>query len=467
MKVIKLRKSHSFSGQESFFVDFWPKGANADDGVPIFHVGSYHDFNELVGYAKFLNGSLGTVLYRGQTKDYGSLVPSGAREGNVAVSQSLTADICADADMVKAFQLNDRSIDGWKEYQQVITEAIIQHYGGNTYCMDFVDNHWCALWFGANKFQKDHYQMRTDECGSLYVYLYLADTNTTAVRGMHIGEESYTVDLRKAIPSFFQRPASQHGWVVRKRNILDRKCNYDDGVIGVIEVNVSDAKAWLGNGELLSQENFFPSYEIDQGYRVLLERQHRSGLGSTYKKLLPVKTIRNYHLEESFYCSDRSKEIRPVKPLLIKGKEVQSLIDLYAILLTCGWRENSRSATKSAPEWNEDAPWEYQSAPTALLVQQYFGGDICSRVCLNRTHYFNEIDGVVIDLTFLEIFQMANTSPYDSAKIKNLGHPKQTMRNNVVLLNHLLCNCGIDDRVCAPTTKRNKRPAPKRRSGAR
>lgn len=299
------------------------------------------------------------------------------------------------------------------------------------------------------------------------VYLYLADTNTTAVRGMHIGEESYTVDLRKAIPSFFQRPASQHGWVVRKRNILDGKCNYDDGVIGVIEVNVSDAKAWLGNGELLSQENFFPSYEIDQGYRVLLERQHRSGLGSTYKKLLPVKTIRNYHLEKSFYCSDRSKEIRPVKPLLIKGKEVQSLIDLYAILLTCGWRENSRSATKSAPEWNEDAPWEYQSAPTALLVQQYFGGDICSRVCLNRTHYFNEIDGVVVDLTFLEIFQMANTSPYDSAKIKNLGCPKQTMRNNVVLLNHLLCNCGIDDRVCAPTTKRNKRPAPKRRSGAR
>lgn len=150
----------------------------------------------------------------------------------------------------------------------------------------------------------------------------------------------------KSYTIIFQRPASQHGWVVRKRNTSDGKCNYDKGVIGVIEVNVSDAKAWLGNGELLSQENFFPSYEIDQGYRVLLERQHRSGLGSTYRKLLPVKTIRNYHLEKSFYCSDRSKEIRPVKPLLIKGKEVQSLVDLYAILLTCGWRENSRSATK-------------------------------------------------------------------------------------------------------------------------
>lgn len=457
MKVIKLKSNHTFSGIKSYFVDYWPKGSTADDSVPIFHIGSYHDFNEIVGYAKFINGSLGTVLYRGQTEDYGSLVPSGARAGKVPVSPSLTADICADADMVKAFQLNDRSIDGWKEYQQVITEAIIQHYGGNTYCIDFVDNHWCALWFGANKFQKDHYQIRTDDSENLYVYLYLADTNTTAIRGMHIGEKSYVVDLRKAIPSFFQRPASQHGWVVRKRNILNGKCNYDDGVIGVIEVNLSDAKRWLGNGELLSQENFFPSYEIDQGYRVLLERQHRSGLGSTYKKLLPVKTIRNYHLEKTFYCSDRNKKIKPIKSFFINGKKVHSLSELYAALLTYGWKENSRSITKNVNEWNEDIPWEYQSAPTALLVQRYFGGDICSRVCLNRTHYFNKIDSVIIDLTFLEISQMAKNSPYDSNKVENLGHPKQTMINNAVSLNHLLHNCGIPDKVHVPSTRKNKR----------
>ena len=190
---------------------------------------------------------------------------------------------------------------------------------------------------------------------------------------------------------------------------------------------------------------------------MLLERQHRSGLGSTYKKLLPVKTIRNYHLEKTFYCSDRNKKIKPIKSFFINGKKVHSLSELYAALLTYGWKENSRSITKNVNEWNEDIPWEYQSAPTALLVQRYFGGDICSRVCLNRTHYFNKIDSVIIDLTFLEISQMAKNSPYDSNKVENLGHPKQTMINNAVSLNHLLHNCGIPDKVRVPSTRKNKR----------
>lgn len=447
MKVVKLRSNHTFSRDGAYFVDFWPKGSPPDSGVPIFHVSTYHDFNELVGYAKFLNGSLGTVLYRGQNTDYGSLVPSGARGKYAPVSTVLTTDICADEDMVSFFQLNDRSIDGWKEYQQVIIEAVIQHYGGNTFCMDFVDNHWCALWFGVNEFHKDHYQVRTDETGNLYVYLYLADTNTSAVRGMHIGEDTYTVDLRKALPSTFQRPASQHGWVVRKRDVLDEKCNYDDRVIGVIELSVANAKEWLGNGTLLSQENFFPSYDIDQGYNVLLQRQHRSGLSSSYKKLLPAKTIRNYHLSKTFFCSDYNKELKTIKPLIASKKEIKTLEGLYAVLLTYGWKENTRNPTRNASAWDEDSPWEYQSAPTALLVQRYFGGDICSRECLGRTHYFNKINGVVVDLTYLEIYSMRNDSPYCPLKIKNLGKPKQTAIRNERYLNRLLSNCGIDDKV--------------------
>lgn len=457
MKVVKLKSNHTFSRAGSYFVDYWPKGSTSTNGVPLFHVSTFHDFNELVGYAKFLNGSLGTVLYRGQTKDYGSLVPSGARKGNEAVSTSLTSNICADDDMVKFFQLNDRNIAGWIEYQQVITESIIQHYGGNTYCMDFVDNHWCALWFGVNEFHKDHYRTRTDDSANLYVYLYVADTNTTAIRGMHIGEDTYIVDLRKALPSTFQRPASQHGWVVRKREIQDKKCNYDDRVIGVIELNVADAKEWLGNGTLLSQENFFPSYNVDQGYRVLLERQHRSGISSSLKKLLPVKTICNYHLKDTFYCSDPNIEINTIIPLFVNGKEIKTIVDVYSVLLTYGWQENTRNATKNASKWNNERPWEYQSAPTALLIQQYFGGEICSRDCLERTHYFNLINGVTVDLTFLEIYSMRNDSPYNSPKVKNLGRPKQTFERNTVFLNQLFKNCGIPDKIINSKAKSYKR----------
>ena len=48
----------------------------------------------------------------------------------------------------------------------------------------------------------------------------------------------------------------------------------------------------LGNGTLLSQENFFPNKTIDQGYRVLLERQVGS---DKHPKLIPDGMIANFN----------------------------------------------------------------------------------------------------------------------------------------------------------------------------
>lgn len=56
--------------------------------IPIFSVSTMHEFNQLVGYVKYKNASNGTVLYRGQPKDYGALKPSGSR-GNGCVSKEL------------------------------------------------------------------------------------------------------------------------------------------------------------------------------------------------------------------------------------------------------------------------------------------------------------------------------------------------------------------------------------------
>ena len=85
--------------------------------------------------------------------------------------------------------------------------------------------------------------------------LYVAETEGACVGGMYIGEDTYTVDLRKALPSTFQRPASQHGWVVRTKN--RQPVSLDERVIGIIEVSVKNACAWLGDGLLLSESNFF------------------------------------------------------------------------------------------------------------------------------------------------------------------------------------------------------------------
>lgn len=106
-----------------------------------------------------------------------------------------------------------------------------------------------------------------------------------------MGNETYTIDLRKALPSNFLRPCSQHGWVVK-----GKKTNYDynSNISCVIRVNIELAKEMLGSGSLLSQANFFPDETIDQGYNILLERQKGSRLKSKFKKIIPPEMITDF-----------------------------------------------------------------------------------------------------------------------------------------------------------------------------
>lgn len=250
------------------------KGVWGHYDIPIFSVSTMHEFNQLVGYVKYLNASNGTVLYRGQPKDWGALKPSGNR-GNGCVSSELISALAKDKDFRRYLGLDSYEISGWNKYQEIMISAVLQHYGAKTSCMDFVDNHWCALWFGIYSFDSctQSYIRREDKESSLYIYLYLADTNCASVHGIYLGEDTYTVDLRKALPSYFLRPASQHGWVVCGNDVEHSK-DYAGNVLCVIEVKVGDADGWLGTGELLTTENFFPDYNIDDGYRVLLKSKN-------------------------------------------------------------------------------------------------------------------------------------------------------------------------------------------------
>ena len=143
-----------------------PCGQWGANNVPIYHLQSATALNQLVGYVKFKNGSNGTVLYRGQGRDHGTLPPSGCRGSTVAVSDAIISAASSDDSMVNFFQLSDPEISGWEKYKSVIIESALQHYGANTYCMDFVDNHWCALWFGLYKFKNGVYEKRTDKVGA-------------------------------------------------------------------------------------------------------------------------------------------------------------------------------------------------------------------------------------------------------------------------------------------------------------
>ena len=125
----------------------------------------------------------------------------------------------------------------------------------------------------------------------LYLFLYVAETNGPYLNGVYLGENCYTTDLRKALPSTFLRPCAQHGWIVKGKN---EDYQFNQNIACVVRVSVALADKMLGRGTLLSQENFFPDETIDQGYKILLERQEGSRLASRFAKLLPAGMITDF-----------------------------------------------------------------------------------------------------------------------------------------------------------------------------
>ena len=49
--------------------------------------------------------------------------------------------------------------------------------------------------------------------------------------------------------------------------------------------------------------------------------------------------------------------------------------------------------------WSEDNPTFGMCSITSLVVQDYLGGEICKVAVGSGSHYFNVIDGKVVDLT--------------------------------------------------------------------
>lgn len=379
--MIEYPKATDF--QRAIYVGTW-----GSTPIPIYDVPNMHSLNQLVGYVKHINAGNGTVLYRGQCKLYEHVVPSikhdlKKEKENVDRLETSTKAIIGESALLKYFGLKKPEVAGWTLFQRLVIEAVLQHYGATTYCVDFVDNHWTALWFGLYEWDKANYRYllrnntgcgeegkyitqsdymkkkplpaeptfettildnnklqelqehakhtdvsydelvrrnrakkyeidyrkwesacaginqyndsidRIENTDHLFLFLYVADTNVSSYHGVYMGEKTYTIDLRKALPSNFLRPCSQHGWVVRGKGT---DYDFNANISCVIRVSVDLAKEMLGSGTLLSQDNFFPDETIDQGYNILLERQKDSRLPSKYDKLLPPGMIADFGL---------------------------------------------------------------------------------------------------------------------------------------------------------------------------
>lgn len=104
--------------------------------------------------------------------------------------------------------------------------------------------------------------------------LALPKSDSSTIDGIEQTDELLKVDLRQALPSVFLRPHSQHGVVARKKvNPSKYAKDYDmaSQVIGIIRLRIDYVNQWLGEGQLLSQTNLFPSPMNDYGYDLLLQ----------------------------------------------------------------------------------------------------------------------------------------------------------------------------------------------------
>lgn len=263
--------------------------------VPIFEVSDYRALNQLIGYAKFLNTNYGDVYYRGEVHLHNSLLPSISRKPNPPkFEQALN---CAIKNAIEDTKFSKTAkLTGFKgkENPALIVEALLQHYGYSTHFVDLVDNHWIALWFRLNQFKKIqnlseycYYQKRDinpielvttkDLEASIYQYMLLVavDNNAAPVeRGIYVGNEIITIDLRSSLPSIFLRPHAQHGLVVR-RNIHEPTASFDisSNVVAIARLRIDNVISWIGSGNLLETANLFPSPAYDYGYEILLQRK--------------------------------------------------------------------------------------------------------------------------------------------------------------------------------------------------
>ena len=276
-------------------------------GVHYFHTGNYahvyevftfHGLNQMIGYVKFNNKQCGPIYYRGECKLHPTVLPSllrfGKKESSYHIKNlnNVVDRIIKDKDLIKTLRLDLCQNELEK---RIIVEALLQHYGVPTRFVDFVDNHWVALWMGLNKAcsaskvntyysyverkiptldiasgkpigENDYYQ---------YILLVSLPYNQEVSRGIGYHEDYEEVDLRQTVPSIFLRPHAQHGLVIRKKvHEFTSIADYDmsSAVVAILKIRIDRAKEWLGSGMLLSQGNLFPPPGKDHGYDILLSR---------------------------------------------------------------------------------------------------------------------------------------------------------------------------------------------------
>ena len=280
--------------------------------IKIYTITDPNIFSRFVGYGKYINRYGYNVYLRGQTDTYkGTLIPSLFRSvfagrGGTVNPDKLVENLSV---IMKKISNDSKSMN---DYNPIVLEPVLQHYGMKTSMIDLVDNLWVALWFGLYSGKTEFVGNKGDNGGTehlyyvprdpekweevipgkglfpirQYAYVYLIATDAIEesriygreksedkYAGIYEGETTIAVDLRKAVQSRFLRPHAQHGIMLKKKGKDGGKLcamDYSDLIVGIAEVPVDLGLKWIGQSSLLNVSTLFPSAVYDSGYRDML-----------------------------------------------------------------------------------------------------------------------------------------------------------------------------------------------------
>lgn len=246
--------------------------------VNVYTIKSVHDLTQFIGFGKYINNQNYNVYLRGQTELYsGALIPSLYRERTRLDTITLKYN--------KRINGMKSNVKSFSQYDKVVLEPLLQHYGIKTPYIDLVDNVWVALWFALHQARttiiNSHEYVYFYDNESEYSYILLVATDAIMPddkHGVYLGSKTILIDLRKALPSYFLRPHAQHAYMMRKVDAYPE--DYSDLVIGIAKIPTSLGLKWLGANEFLTVSSLFPAAYFDSGYSILLKRYPEDDQGA-------------------------------------------------------------------------------------------------------------------------------------------------------------------------------------------
>lgn len=329
----KLHRIDNFRLSREGDVPFREISLACGEKIKIYTITDPNILSRYVGYGKYINRYGYNVYMRGQTDIYkGTLIPSifrsvSAGSGGTANPDKLVENLSV---IMKKISNESKSMN---DYNPIVLEPVLQHYGMKTSMIDLVDNLWVALWFGLYSGKTEivgdkggnggtehlYYAPREPERWEevdpgkglfpvrQYAYVYLIATDAIEesriygreksedkYAGIYEGETTIAVDLRKAVQSRFLRPHAQHGIMLKKKGKVGGKhcaMDYSDLIVGIAEVPVDLGMKWIGQSSLLNVSTLFPSAVYDSGYRDMLNAVKECDLKQNVRQYGSIQVV--------------------------------------------------------------------------------------------------------------------------------------------------------------------------------